>query len=568
MEMKSSLIPRGVHVIGKELNNDDITDYLLAALRFERGEIRSPQRILCAARSADWDTARKQPSAKSAGGKLNGEILNAVDRETRTLIKEVVAEGRSLSQVLGQMGLKLSRDSRDQMQRTLDFGNEVARNLKASVKREIEGILRALNGEYISPGIGGDPVRSPDILPTGRNMVGFDARRVPTKIAEQRASLIARQILDDYQKEHGEYPESIGVVLFSLEVMQTHGETVAEILELIGVRPVRSEAGYSDFTRYTVIPIEELGRPRIDIAVDISGIFRDTFPELLQFLGKVIKAVADLDEPPEKNYVRKHSLEIEKNLLASGQSPAEAREFSRIRTFGVGAGSYGTNICKMIAASDWEGEKEIAELYLDKQSHFYGDGVYDKKNPQALNEILRHVSVCAQVRSTSLYGVSDLDHYYEHLGGFTSSVSHVQKKKPVVMVADSSSEKVVTRRLGKQLEVEARTRFLNDSWIEGMLGSGSRGMKIMADRAEHMVGWAATTKDVDTRIFKEIAHKYVFDDKTRKRIMQENPWTLNDIMKKLMEAYQRGYWQATKEELERTKQIYLELEEEIEDREE
>jgi cobaltochelatase CobN len=342
---------------------------------------------------------------------------------------------------------------------------------------------------------------------------------------------------------------------------------VAEIFELIGVRPIRSGIGYIDPGRFEIVPLEELGRPRIDIAIDLSGIFRDTFPEVLEFIGRVIKAVAEADEPTDKNFVRKHSLDIEKNLIAAGQSAEEAKKFSTMRTFGVGAGIYGTNISKMIASGEWTEEKDIAELYLDKQSHFYGDGVYGAKNPAALNEILKHVAVTAQVRSTSLYGVSDLDHYYEHLGGLTSSVGHIKKKNPVVMVADSSAEKIMTRRLGKQLEVEGKTRFLDKKWIDGMLDSSS-GVGIIADRMEHMVGWAATTKDVDSKIFKEMAHKYVFDEETRKKMVEKNPWKLNDVMKRLEEAYQRGYWQVTPEELEKMKQVYLELEEEIEEREE
>jgi cobaltochelatase CobN len=465
-------------------------------------------------------------------------------------------------------GIKLNREQQNQLQHTLEFGIGVAQSLRQSVQQEIDNTLRALNGEYIPPGIGGDPVRSPDVLPTGRNMVGFDPRKVPTKLAEERAGVITKQILDDYVKEHNEYPESVGVVLFSLEVMQTHGETVAEIFQLIGVRPKRSGVGYIDPGHFEIIPLEELGRPRIDVAVDVSGIFRDTFPDVLQFIGKAIKAVAELDEPVEKNFVRKHSLDIEKSLIAAGQTPEDAKTFSKMRTFGVGAGQYGTNISKMIASSEWKEEKDIAEMYLDKQSHFYGDGVYDAKNPQALNEILKHVNVCAQVRSSSLYGVSDLDHYYEHLGGFTSSVGSLRKKKPVVMVADSSSEKIVTRKLSKQLEAEGRTRFLDQKWIDGMLDSGSRGVGIIADRTEHMMGWAATTGDVDPKIFKDMAGKYVFDEANRKKIIEKNPWMLNDVMKKLEEASNRGYWQVTPEEMDKMKKVYLELENEIEEREE
>ncbi|MCK5635537.1 MAG: cobaltochelatase subunit CobN, partial [Anaerolineales bacterium] len=527
IEMKSALIPRGVHVLGKKLRNEDITDYLMAALRFERGDVLPIQKILCASQSVDWEVAKKDPSKKKGGsGKTYGEILKVIDNDTKALIHGVIIEKKSSNSILKKADIKLSGEQKDQLQTTLVFGSQVAKNLRESVDSEITNTLRALNGEYIAPGVGSDPVRSPDILPTGRNMVGFDPRKVPTKLAEERASVITKQILDDYLKDNNEYPESVGAVLFSLEVMQTHGETVAEIFELIGVRPIRSGVGYIDPGRFEIIPLEELGRPRIDVAIDLSGIFRDTFPDVLAFIGKVIKAVAELDEPVDKNFVRKHSLEIEKNLIAAGQSAEEAKKFSNMRTFGVGAGIYGTNISKMIASSEWQDEKDIAELYMDKQSHFYGDGVYGDKNPLALTEILKHVSVCAQVRSTSLYGVSDLDHYYEHLGGITSSVGHLRKKTPVVLVADSSAEKIMTRKLGKQIEMEGKTRFLDKKWIDGMLES-DRGIGIIADRTEHMVGWAATTKDVDSKIFKEMAGKYVFDEETRKKITDKNPWMLN-----------------------------------------
>jgi len=567
IEMKSALIPRGVHVIGKKLKLEDETDYLMAALRFERGEILPMPKILCSALGVSWEAAKKTPSTKDKSGKTYGEILNEVDNNTKELIREVVIGSKTSGPILKKAGVKLSKEQEGQLQKTLAFGKEVSLRLRESVELEVKNTLRALNGEYIPPGIGGDPVRSPDILPTGRNMVGFDPRKVPTKLAEERAATITKQILDDYVKEHNEYPESVGTVLFSLEVMQTHGETVSEIFHLIGVRPIRSGAGNIDPSRFEIIPLEELGRPRIDVAIDLSGIFRDTFPEVLEFIGKSIKAVAELDEPEDKNFIRKHSLDIEKNLIAAGQLPAEAKKFSYMRTFGVGAGQYGTNISKMIASSEWKEEKDIADLYMDKQSHFYGDGVYGEKNPQALNEILKHVNVCSQVRSTSLYGISDLDHYYEHLGGITSSVGALRKKKPQVMVADSSSEKITTRHLSKQLEAEGRTRFLDKKWIDGMLDT-NRGVGIIADRTEHMMGWAATTGDVDPKIFKEMASKYVFDDETRKKIVEKNPWQLNDVMKKLEEAHHRGYWQITPEEMDKMKKVYLELENEIEEREE
>jgi cobaltochelatase CobN len=354
--------------------------------------------------------------------------------------------------------------------------------------------------------------------------------------------------------------------------MKTQGETVAEIFHLLGVRPKRS--GIGDIAGLEPISLEELGRPRIDVAVEICGIFRDTFPVLLRYIDRAFKMVAALKEPDEKNFVREHAKAIQKALEKEGIPKEQAEQLAISRIFGPAASKYGTDVTDLIETSEWEQESEIAELHLSKMCHVYGDVYHAESHLNAFKEVLNTVDVVAQVRDNEEYGIADLDHYYEFLGGLSTSVESVRKAKspsgrrtrPIVLVADSTRDKIKTADIKKTINYEVRTKLLNPSWMKGQVDSGYRGVKNLSQRMEHLVGWQATTSgSVDNWVWSEMADKYVFNEEMRKQMMKENIWAVEDQLRHLMEAYQRGMWDATDEEIEKLKQIYLELESEIEE---
>jgi cobaltochelatase CobN len=384
-------------------------------------------------------------------------------------------------------------------------------------------------------------------------------------------------VIENYQQgNEGTFPETIAVILWGFETMKTQGETVGEIFQLIGVRPRRT--GLGNFAGVEPIPLEELKRPRLDCAVEICGIFRDTFPVLLRFIDRAFRMVAALDEPEDMNYVRKHSLTIQKVLEKEGMPKDQAESLSRARIFGPGASEYGTNVTDLIETSEWEKEDQIGDLHINKMAHVYGDVYHAYASETTFREVLDTVDVVSQVRNSEEYGIADLDHYYEFLGGLSKSVEVVRKSRsaskgekralPVILVADSTRDKIKTMDIKKTIDYEVRTKILNPEWMKGQIASGYRGVKNLGQRVENLLGWQATAGSVDNWVWSDVAEKYMFDDAVRKQMMKENIWAVEGQLKRLMEAYQRGMWDATDEEIERLKQIYLEIESEIEEQEE
>ena len=574
-EMKGSMMTKGVHVMGRSLTGDELVDYVLGIVRFDRGELSSVQKSLALGFGLDWDDARQNPSRVIKGGKVTGVICDQINKEARDLLSEILIGKSPVKKVIKKcVHKKLNKETTKKLMETLEFSVELGKKLEKN--QEIDHMIRALNAEYISPGLGGNPIRSPAVIPTGRNTYQFNPDLIPTPLACRRGEEVARQVIECYQLENeGRFPETVGVVLWGFETMKTQGETIGEIFHLMGVRPKRS--GLNDMVGIEPIPLEELKRPRLDVAVEICGIFRDTFPVVLRYLDRAFRLVASLNEPDDKNFVKKHARAIQKALEKEGIPREQAEQLSVARVFGPSASNYGTDVTDLIETSEWEDPDQIADLHLAKMSHLYGDMYHAESNLSTFKEVLDTVDVVAQVRDNEEYGIADLDHYYEFLGGLSSSVESVRKSKstskrkakPVVLVADSTKDKIKTMDIKKTIDYEVRTKLLNPNWMKGQMNSGYKGVKNLSNRIEYLFGWQATTSgSVDNWVWSEMADKYVFNEEVRKKMMQENIWAVEDQLRRLMEAYQRGMWDATDEEIEKLKQIYLELESEIEELEE
>ncbi len=573
-DMKGSVMTKGVHVLGEPLAGDELIDYILGIVRFDRGEITSLHRSIASAYGLDWDEARKNPSKILKTGEVTGVVCEQINAQARSLLDETLIKKLSIKKALKkQVKNKLSRDTVKDITETLEFAMDLSHNLENNF--EIDNMIKALNFEHISPGLGGNPIRSPGVLPTGRNPYQFNPDLIPTPLACQRGEEIAHQVIECYKADNdGNHPETVGVILWGFETMKTQGETIGEIFNLLGVRVKRS--GLGDMTGLELIPVEELGRPRLDVAVEICGIFRDTFPVLLRYVDRAFKMVAVLDESDEINFIKKHSHAIQQALEKEGIPQQQAAELSLSRIFGPSASNYATDTTDLIESSEWDEESQIADLHLSKMCHVYGDVYHAESSLSTFKEVLSTVDVVAQVRDNEEYGVADLDHYYEFLGGLSSSVETVRKSnppanrtvRPAVLVADSTRDKIKTTDIKTAINYEVRTKLLNPKWMKGQMDSGYKGVKNLSKRMEHLIGWQATSSgSVDNWVWSEMAENYVFNEEIRKTMMKENIWAVEDQLQRLMEAYQRGMWDATDEEIEKLKQIYLELESEIEDQE-
>ncbi|OGL39727.1 MAG: magnesium chelatase subunit H [Candidatus Schekmanbacteria bacterium RIFCSPHIGHO2_02_FULL_38_11] len=572
-EMKGSMMTKGVHVLGDSLNGEELINYVLGVVRFDRGDMVSLHKMIAASRGIDWDEARTTPSKITKGGKLMGAVLDEIDKDARSILSLVIQNNSPVKKLIKKnVKFKLKTEHAEEFEKTLEFAKTFAKSLSSN--KEGEALIEAMKGSYIPPGLGGDPIRSPSVVPTGRNIYQFNPDLIPTPLACERGEAIADQVIENYKAENdNNLPETVAVILWGFETMKTQGETVAEIFRLLGVKPRWS--GVGGFVGVSPIPLKELGRPRVDVVVEICGIFRDTFPLLLRMIDRAFKIVASLDEPSGQNFMRKHSLEIQKVLEGKGVPKEQAESLAQARIFGPSSSNYGTDVTQIIETSEWEDESQIADLHISKMAHIYGDKFHAFSSVDTFKEVLDKVDVVAQVRSSEEYGMADLDHYYEFLGGLSKSVETVRKKNPgrgktmpTILVADSTRDKIKTKSIRSTLDYEAKTKLLNPEWIKGQIDSGYKGIRNIGQRVEHLLGWSVTAGSVDNWVWSGVAEKYMFDDEVRKKMMQENIWAVEHSLNRLMEAYNRGKWEASPEELEKLKQIYLEIESQIEEQEE
>jgi cobaltochelatase CobN len=421
------------------------------------------------------------------------------------------------------------------LQQRFDFSNEST------------ALLRALDGRYLFPARAGDPLRDPDVYPTGRGMYAFDPRLIPTPAAQARGKLAAEKLLRNYYDDHGAYPSTVAIILWGFETMKTGGDTIAMILHLLGVR-IRHRTG-SWLKDLEIISLSELGRPRIDVLVSMCGIFRDTFGTHIDLISRACARAAAQDEAPENNYIRHHCRSLPDSC--DGEVP--------LRLFGPAPDQYATDLPALIETGDWQSEEQLGHAFASCMSYAY-TGSSSSKNSVALTNMLSSVQLIAQERDGSEYDVTDLDHYYEFLGGMSRAAAACGADDSDIMVVDQSEGDTEIEKLQAVIERAARTRTLNPRWLDGMLDHKFHGAKVIKDRVEYLLGLAATTNAVESWVFDHTAERLVFDDDMRTRLERNNAFATQRMAEVLLESNHRGYWQATDDQLEKLRGLMLEME--------
>lgn len=542
-EYKRSLIPKGLHVIGEKPSMDEIIDYLTFLSRYDRREAKSLHRIFLECKGLSYEDVLENPNAKSADFKAYSEIFNEVEATVKSVIAEYLAKGKANSQTEQTL-------NKAELDRSLRFLKEVYDRIQQS--DEVGAVLNALEGKFIPPGPGGDFVRTPEIYPTGRNTYQLDPTRVPTETAMERGMVIAEEYVKHFYEEHGSYPRSVSMVLWGFETMNTGGETVAAVFRLLGVKPIWKGLYIRDLE---VIPLEELGRPRIDVVVTICGIFRDTFYNVVELLDRAFRVVADLDEPEEMNYVKAN---MKMAIMQYGEN-------AKFRIFGPPEGLYATSITSLVESSKWRSESEIINAYLESMKFAYGEKQRNVEAKEVLSKLLSNVDVVAQVRDTIEYEITDLDHYYEFLGGLARTVKEKRGSEPAVLVVDTTKETVKVEDVKESIRRGIITRTTNPKWLDAMLEHGSNGATKIADRIENMLGLAATLGSIEKWMWDKTAENTVLEKERAEKIKNANPWAFCKIIKRLLEAAKRGYWKADEEILTKLEKEYLKTEQILED---
>jgi cobaltochelatase CobN len=431
-------------------------------------------------------------------------------------------------------------------QNTDSSPDKIRSSLAESGNLEIERLLAGLEGRYIPAGEGNDPVRNPSAVPTGKNFFGFDPQKIPSRSAWKLGKKAARQMIDASLEKNGTYPQKVAVVLWATETIRNEGVNESTILSLLGIKPTWDASGRVTGTE--VIPGRELDRPRIDVLINPSGLYRDLFPNTMRFLDRAVqKAAVQTDI---KNLLREHSASLKRRLRAQGMTEEKADRLSTVRIFSEKSGSYGTGVSEMTGASGlWESEQEIAEVYENRVGYAFGQGMWGQSAQEVFKDNLASVDTTVHSRSSNVYGTMDNDDMFQYLGGLSLAVRTESGQAPDTLITQQQEAgQVEVEDAAKTLGRELRTRYLNPEWIAGMKKEDYAGAREMSKFVDYMWGWQVTTPQaVDEAKWEQTYAVYVQDKygQNVKEFMNEsNPWAYQSITARMLEAVRKGYWQA------------------------
>ena len=429
-------------------------------------------------------------------------------------------------------------------------------NLILAKDTEVDAMLRALDGRFIRPAPGGDILRTPAVLPTGRNMHGFDPFRIPSSFAVKDGAKQAQLLLDRHMAEGNELPESIAMVLWGSDNLKNEGAPIAQALALMGTLP-RFDS-YGRIAGATLIPLAELGRPRVDVIITLSGIFRDLMPLQIKLLAEAAFLAASADEPLEMNWIRKHA-------LAYQQEHGCTLEIASLRVYGNAEGAYGSNVNNLVESSRWTEEGELAETYTRRKGFAYGRTGRAVQQTALLKSALADVQLTYQNLDSVELGVTTVDNYFDTLGGITQAVKVAKGgKTPPVYIGDQTKGDGAVRTLNEQVALETRTRMLNPKWYEGMLEHGYEGVRQIEVHVTNTMGWSATTGQVQPWVYKELSETFLLDPVMRNRLARLNPTASMRVASRLLEASDRNYWQPDADTLAALRRASDELEDRLE----
>ena len=504
-ELEVALIPHGLHVVGRALDDAQRIDML-------------------AAMSGSDDVPREAIAAIVAGSEPERAL------EAAGLPRDHAAGAR-----LAEL-------------------READRQLRSET--ELAGILHALDGRWLRPAPGGDVMRNPQVLPTGRNLHGFDPFRIPSSWAVQDGARQAERLLERHRLDGHPVPESIAMVLWGTDNLKTEGGPIAQALALMGARP-RFDT-YGRLAGATLIPLEELGRPRIDVLITLSGIFRDLMPLQIRLLAEAAWLAASADEPEERNYIRKHA-------LAYVAEHGCDLETAALRVYGNADGAYGSNVNMLVENGRWDDEDELAETYTRRKGFAYGRAGRPQRQAALLASQLADVRLTYQNLDSVELGVTTVDTYFDTLGGISRAVRRAQGGSTVpVYIGDQTRGDGKVRTLSEQVALESRTRMLNPKWYEGMLSHGYEGVRQIEVHLTNTMGWSATTGQVQPWVYQQLTQTFMLDPEMRERLARLNPAASAKVANRLLEASERRYWNPDAATLDALRRAGEELEDRLE----
>jgi magnesium chelatase subunit H len=569
--IEERMIPLGLHIMGEAPATESLSDHLALLCAHSRPELDGISLCELICRHLHYDYHQLQDLMGSdRDAQLKWQKVSAITREAvKRFIGHLTPENRhnlSIATLLaGSLAVRISETDDylrhetgikpGELHRLWQFLNVVLTHLAEN--RELKAVLHALEGKYTPPSPGNDLVRNPEIVPTGRNIHSLDPYTIPSSFAQQAGKRSAEELLLHYKEENGELPESIALILWGTDNLKSDGEGVAQALWLLGAKAKTDELG--KISDVELIPPGELGRPRIDVVMTISGIFRDLLTLQVRLLDRAARMAAAADEPEEMNFIRKH---VQQEMLERNCSFEEASN----RVYSNAPGSYGANVNHLVESSTWEEDNQLADAFLSRKSFTVTPGGEWQECPLALRAALKNVTLTFQNIDSYEIGISDIDHYYEYLGGVSKTVEHLSKAKPKVMVGDinGTGRKQRICSLEKMVSLEARTKLLNPKWYEAMLEHGYEGVREIESHLSNTYGWSATASAVKNWTYDQFSETFLQDKAMLERLAALNPHATISMTRRLLEAHSRGFWEAEEGTIEELQDLYADLETRIE----
>ncbi|MEB3272526.1 MAG: magnesium chelatase subunit H [Prochlorothrix sp.] len=514
--LENRLFSSGLHILGQKPHPEQLETYLTAYFGDDLPEVALTTLCYQPEQLQNW-LQQQVTTLKRRKGELDSEA------EVATLTAKV-QEAQQIADLLNQ---------------TPD---------------ELTNLLRGLNGEYIPPAPGGDLLRDgPGVLPTGRNIHALDPYRMPSPAAYERGREIGRKIIAQHQQEHGSYPETVAVMLWGLDTIKTKGESIGILLELVGAEPVKEGTGR--IVRYDLKPLAEVGHPRIDVLGNLSGIFRDSFVNVIELLDDLFQRAAAAPEELDQNFIRKHALELQ----------AQGVENSSARLFSNPAGDFGSLVNDRITDGNWESGDDLGQTWEGRNSFSYGRGDKGQARPEILQSLLRSTDRIVQQIDSVEYGLTDIQEYYANTGGLKKAAELKRGgKKTNASFVESFSKDTTPRELEDLLRLEYRTKLLNPKWAEAMVAQGSGGAYEVSQRMTAMIGWAGTADFKESWVYDQAAATYALDPEMAAKLRQSNPEAFRNIVGRMLEAHGRGFWNPEDMVLDQLRQLYDQTEEELE----
>ncbi|MCL2148309.1 MAG: cobaltochelatase subunit CobN [Methanomassiliicoccaceae archaeon] len=565
-DLKDAMIKDGLHILGDVPEGERMVEMVYSLCRLRNGGVPSLRISIAGSKGLDMDALLDNPSAFDAEREcLNGALVDEVDREFNALLDRMYEAGfdreASLSIAEGMFG-KLTAELEESVR-------YVCGHIYPSINRmtdETDNFVVGISGGYVPPGPSGSPTRgNAHLLPTGTNFYSIDPDAIPSEASWRVGKQMAEDMVNRYVADNGGYPENVGIVVWATDTMKTYGDDVAYILYLMGIRPRWGAVG-GKVIGLEVIPLEELGRPRIDVLCRISGLFRDSFPNLTDMITDATDMIACLDESDEENYYKKHLNEDIKKYIRDGLSDEEASDMARIRIFGDPPGQHGNGVSVLIASSKWETLDQIAETYATWGAYAYGGKWKGQKVTAAFKKRIGDLNVTVKNHNDREFDMLDIDDDYDSLGGMNAAVRTFGGHKPYSVMGDSSDiDRLKTRTLEEETAYVMRSRVLNPKWFEGLKPHGYKGAMEVSKLTEYILGWSATSDNIEDWMFQAVTEKYIFDEENRQWIDENNPYALKEMIEDMLEAIDRDLWDAPEDVKERLRELYLEAEGKMEE---